>query len=152
MVDDPSHILLLAFLFNGNLVINNRIEELALLINALNNRFGSYTIKFQSASVSITLQDAWLSGFTDAEGCFNISITANSRDILGYIIKMRYLLDKKDRLVLDKICKLFGFGKVTLMSGTNKVYRYTVTGFKPLNEVISYFKLFPLQTNKALSF
>ena len=65
---------------------------------------------------------------------------------------MRYLLDKKDSLVLDKICKLFGFGEVTLMSGTNKVYRYTVTGFKPLNEVISYFKLFPLQNNKALSF
>ena len=152
MVDDPSHILLLAFLFNGNLVIKNRIEQLALWINTLNNRFGLDTIKLKSDPVSITLQDAWLSGFTDAEGCFNISITANSRYTLGYVIKMRYLLDQKDDLVLNKICELFGFGKVTLRSSTKNVYRYTATGFKPLNSVISYFKLFPLQTKKAHSF
>jgi hypothetical protein len=41
---------------------------------------------------------------------------------------------------------------VTLRSGTEDVYRYTATGFKPLNDVIAYFKLFPLQTKKALSF
>jgi hypothetical protein len=65
---------------------------------------------------------------------------------------MRYILDQKDSLILDKVCELFGFGKVTLRSGTENVYRYTVTGFKLLNDVIRYFKLFPLQTKKALSF
>jgi len=152
MVDEPSHILLLAFLFNGNLALDNRIKQLALWVNALNNRFGSDTIKLNNTPVSITLQDAWLSGFTDAEGCFNVSITANTRYTLGYVIKMRYLLDQKDNLILNKICELFGFGKVTLRSGTDNVYRYTATGFKPLNDVISYFKLFPLYTKKAISF
>lgn len=152
MVDEPSHILLLAFLFNGNLALDNRIKQLALWVNALNNRFGSDTIKLNNTPVSITLQDAWLSGFTDAEGCFNVSITANTRYTLGYVIKMRYLLDQKDNLILNKICELFGFGKVTLRSGTDNVYRYTATGFKSLNVVISYFKLFPLYTKKAISF
>ena len=151
-VDDPSHILLLAFLFNGNLAVNNRIEQLALWINALNNRYGSDTIKLNNTPVSITLQDAWLSGFTDAEGCFNVSITANSRYTLGHVIKMRYLLDQKYSLILNKICELFGFGKVTLRSGTDNVYRYTATGFKSLNYVILYFKVFPLHTKKAISF
>ena len=152
MVDDPSHILLLAFLFNGNLACAARIQQLALWVNALNNRFGSETIKLNNTTVLITLQDAWLSGFTDAEGCFNVSITANSRYTLGHVIKMRYLLDQKDNLILNKICELFKFGKVTLRSGTDNVYRYTATGFKPLNDVISYFKLFPLHTKKAISF
>ena len=152
MVDDPSHILLLAFLFNGNLACAARIQQLALWFNALNNRFGSETIKLNNTTVLITLQDAWLSGFTDAEGCFNVSITANSRYTLGHVIKMRYLLDQKDNLILNKICELFKFGKVTLRSGTDNVYRYTATGFKPLNDVISYFKLFPLHTKKAISF
>jgi hypothetical protein len=152
IVDNPSHILLLAFLFNGNLAINNRIEQLALWINALNNRFGSDTIKLNTVPVTITLHDAWLSGFTDAEGCFNVSITANSRYTLSHVIKMRYLLDQKDRLILDKVCGLFGSGKVTLRSGTDNVYRYTATGFKALNDVISYFKLYPLHTKKAISF
>ena len=64
---------------------------------------------------------------------------------------MRYILDQKDSVILNKIYELFGFGKVTLRSGTDNVYRYTVTGFKVLNDVIAYFKLFPLQTKKALS-
>jgi hypothetical protein len=152
MVDNPSHILLLAFLFNGNLAQNHRIKQLALWVNALNNRFGSETIKLNDTPVSITLQDGWLSGFTDAEGCFNVSITENSRYTLGHVIKMRYMVDQKDSAILNKIYEIFGFGKVSLRSGTNNVYRYTATGFKALNDVIAYFKLFPLQTKKALCF
>ena len=152
MVDDPSHILLLAFLFNGNLALNNRIKQLALWVNSLNNRFGSDTINLKNTLVTITLNDAWLSGFTDAEGCFNVSITANSRYISGHVIKMRYILDQKDSIILNKVYELFGFGKVTLRSGTDNVYRYTATGFKPLNNVITYFKLYPLKTKKASSF
>ena len=152
MVDNPSHILLLAFLFNGNLTQNHRIKQLALWINALNNRFGSETLKLKDIPVSITLDDGWLSGFTDAEGCFNVSITANSRYTSGYVIKMRYILDQKDQIILNKICVLFGFGRVSLRSGTNNVYRYTVTGFKKLNNVIAYFEKFPLQTKKTFSF
>ena len=152
IVDKPSHILLLAFLFNGNLVLNHRIKQLTLWINALNNRFGKDTIKLKYTPVLITLQDAWLSGFTDAEGCFNVSITANSRYSLGHVIKMRYILDQKDSIILNKVYELFGFGKVTLRSGTDNVYRYTATGFKPLNNVITYFKLYPLKTKKASSF
>lgn len=152
MVDNPSHILLLAFLFNGNLAKSNRIKQLALWVDALNNRFGSESIKLNNTPITVTLKNAWLSGFTDAEGCFNVSITANSRYILGHVIKMGYILDQKDSVILNKLCELFGFGKVTLKSGTDNVYRYTVTGFKTLNDVITYFELFPLQTKKALSF
>ena len=41
IVDNPSHILLLAFLFNGNLAITHRIGQLALWVQALNNRLPS---------------------------------------------------------------------------------------------------------------
>lgn len=152
IVDDPSHILLLTFLFNGNLAITHRIQQLSLWAQALNNRFGANTILFIDTPVSVTLQDAWLSGFTDAEGCFNVSITSNARYALGRVIKMRYLLDQKNSAILLVIQNIFGFGKVTLRSKTDGVYRYTITGFKSMNDVISYFKLFPLLTKKALSF
>lgn len=67
-------------------------------------------------AVSVTLQDAWLSGFTDAEGCFNVSIASNARYTLGSVIKMRYILDQKDSVILMAIQNLFGFGKVSLRS------------------------------------
>jgi hypothetical protein len=152
IVDNPSHILLLAFLFNGNLALTHRIQQLSLWVQALNNRFGANTILLINTAVSVTLQDAWLSGFTDAEGCFNVSITSNARYALGHVIKMRYLLDQKDSSILLIIRNLFGFGKVTLRSKTGGVYRYTATGFKSMNDVISYYKVFPLLTKKAQSF
>jgi hypothetical protein len=65
---------------------------------------------------------------------------------------MRYLLDQKDSSVLQVVQNIWGFGKVTLRSKTNGVYRYTATGFKRMNDVISYFKVFPLYTKKAQSF
>lgn len=74
----------------------------------------------------------------------NVSITSNHRYALGYVIKLRYLLDQKDEIILNKVFELFGFGMVTLRSGTEDVYRYTATGFKSLNDVVRYFKSFPL--------
>jgi hypothetical protein len=65
---------------------------------------------------------------------------------------MRYLLDQKDKIILDKLQDLLGFGKVTLRSKTDNVYRYTATGFKSMNYIIAYFKAFPLKTKKAKSF
>lgn len=152
IVDNPSHILLLAFLFNGNLVLTRRIQQLSLWVQALNNRFGANTIILINTAVSVTLQDAWLSGFTDAEGCFNVTITSNARYALGHVIRMRYILDQKDSSILQVIRNLFGLGKVTLRSETDGVYRYTITGFKSMDGVVSYFKVFPLLTKKARSF
>jgi hypothetical protein len=65
---------------------------------------------------------------------------------------MRYILDQKDNVILDKIQNLFNLGKVTLRYQTKGVYRYILTGFKPMYDVIYYFKAFPLKTKKAESF
>jgi hypothetical protein len=123
-----------------------------LWVQALNHRFGANTIQVIITAVTVTLQDAWLSGFTDAEGCFNVSVTRNARYALGNVVKMRYILDQKDSTILLTIQNLFGFGKVTLRTKTDGVYRYTATGFKSMSDVISYFKAFPLYTKKAQSF
>lgn len=159
IVDDPSQILLLAFLFNGNLAIKHRIQQLSLWVNVLNKKFeatgvppAENKIIFIDKAVNITLQDAWLSGFTDAEGCFNVSITSNTRYALGHVIKMRFLLDQKDEVILNTIKDLFGFGIVTLRSETKDVYRYTATGFQNMNEIILYFNKFNLLTKKDISY
>jgi hypothetical protein len=62
------------------------------------------------------------------------------------------MLDQKDIDILNKVCEILGFGKVSLRSSTENVYRFTATGFKVLNNVIAYFNLFPLKTKKDLSF
>jgi len=65
---------------------------------------------------------------------------------------MRYLLDQKDEKILLVIHNLFGHGKVTLRPKTNGIYRYTVTGFKSMSGIITYFREYPLLTKKESSF
>lgn len=55
-VDKLSHILLLALLFNGNLAMTHRINQLSLWIPVLNLKFK--TISIHSKPVKITLEDA----------------------------------------------------------------------------------------------
>lgn len=153
IVDDASHILLLAFLFNGNLAISDTINQLSLWIIALNKRFGSDTILFIKHAVCITLRDGWISGFTDAEGCFSVSVAGyiSYGYTFGRKIKMRFLLDHKNKAILIIIRDLFRSGKVTIRSGTKQVYRCTVTDFNSISRIISYFKEFPLYSKKLES-
>jgi len=62
---------------------------------------------------------------------------------------MRYLLEQTDNIILLKIKDLFGFGKVTLRSQTENVYRYTTTGFNSMSNVLTYFKLFTLKKKNS---
>lgn len=151
IISNPNDIYLLTLLFNGNLVINHRINQLNNWINILNNYY-KYNLIFINKSNSITLNDAWISGFTDAEGCFNTTITKNKRYSLGYIIKLRFILDQKDKNVLNSIQLLFNTGKVILRNNSINNYRYTITGFYALLKIYNYINRYPLKTNKQISF
>lgn len=63
---------------------------------------------------------------------------------------MRYILDQKDDYILQIIQDLFGFGKITFRSETNRVYQYIAKKFESINDVIFYFKVFLLLTKNAL--
>lgn len=154
IVEDLRNVLILAHLFNGNLVIPHRITQLGSWITLLNKSAKlalAVPITLITQSVTFTLGDAWLSGFTDAEGCFNVSVTANSRYALGFVVRFRFILDQKSQLTLDWVYSLFNCGKVTLRTDTEGVYRYTVTGFSNMSIIRPYFVQFPLQTKKAQS-
>ncbi len=171
IISNPSEILILTYLFNGNLVLDNRIKQLSSWINYYNNYSNnkykflnkSYisnniseqyleNIKLININNIITLNDSWISGFTDAEGCFNVTITHNKRYKLNKVIRLRYILDQKDEIILNKIKLLFNIGKVTYRSKTNNVYRYTVTGFNSMFIIKEYFDRYPLKTKKLISY
>jgi hypothetical protein len=168
IVQDIKHIFILCTLFNGNLVLPHRVSQLTKWIEVLNNKlilgqakpdtdssiYNVYSIlPFITTPIKPTLQDAWISGFTDAEGCFNVNITKRTETISGYRVQLRFLLDQNNGYdVLIHIRDLFGFGKVTLRRETINVYRYTINSFLGLGEVVNYFTIFPLKTKKEISF
>lgn len=90
-----------------------------------------------------TLRDAWLAGFTDAEGCFNATMTQ------GYSIRLRFILDQRNAQdLLVHISILFGGGTVGPRSSNASHWRYTCGKLITLEAVLAYFVLFPLKTKR----
>jgi hypothetical protein len=152
IVSDPQSIQLLVYIFNGNLVLPHRQKQLGEWIKALNCE-GYLDLALNPTLMKPNLQDAWLSGLTDAEGCFNIAIQKRPNTVTGYRVSLRFLLDQKNaESTLLYIQDLFKFGQVFVRKETNFVYRYHNNTFKGLLPVRDYFLAFPLKTKKADSF
>lgn len=159
IISDKVNIFILAHLFNGNLVLFHRQNQLISWIKVQNsyknnvNMSPLINLSLTYNCILPTLQDPWLSGFTDAEGCFNINITSRKDTITGFRVTPRFQLDQKNAMViLQHIRDIFGFGRVYLRSGTKEVYRYSVNSFKGLNPITGYFNSYPLKTKKKDSF
>uniref|UniRef100_UPI0023F3BB6D LAGLIDADG homing endonuclease n=1 Tax=Cyathus striatus TaxID=68777 RepID=UPI0023F3BB6D len=165
IVSEPQSILLLIYIFNGNLVLPYRQKQLGNWIYAINCFNYSNSLSFKSwdkkelilelnpTLIKPNIKDAWLSGFTDAEGCFNVKIDPRPNTITGYRVFLRFLLDQKNaESTLLIVRDLFKFGQVSVRGNTNGVYRYHNNTFKGLIPVRNYFLAFPLKTKKAESF
>lgn len=153
IVEDKTSVLFLIFLFNGNLVLQHRQSQLLHWINVFNTSANLARLELITTLVVPTLFDAWLSGFTDAEGCFNVKIEKRANTVTGNRVILRFLLDQKNaKLVLLHIRDLFGYGQVSLRSKTGSVFRYHNNSFKGLITVRDYFLAFPLKSKKGESF
>jgi hypothetical protein len=149
VVGDKKNIALLYDLFNGNLVLPHRQSQLTFWSTILSLNIVSPILPL----ILPSLNDAWLSGFTDAEGCFNAIVSPRSNSVTGFRVILRFLLDQKNaEPTLLYIRNLFSFGSVALRGTTNGVYRYTCGSYIGLVSVRDYFLSFPLKTKKSLSF
>lgn len=127
----------------------------------MNNKtpIASYTGPFIEINVPkfnpITVTDitpGWLTGFTDAEGCFYIHIRDN-RNKTGYWVTAAFSLvqHSRDLLLFQIIQEYLGYGN--LIDSTENVVRLTVEKFQLISEqVIPFYVNNPLQSSKLMNF
>jgi hypothetical protein len=102
------------------------------------------------------LNALWITGFTDGEGCFHISINKLPKMSLGWQVlpEFRIVQHEKDESVLYEIKNYFGFGDVkvnrTDHHGTRKEFR--VRGLENLNKITKFFEENKLKTSKKNDF
>lgn len=175
IVSENQGIFLLYLLLNGNLVLQARVNQLKKWNIALNNasRF-NYSLfttnKIPELIYSYkepSLDDAWLSGFTDAEGCFSVKIGNEKK---AFYIQLLFILDQKNaEIVLNKIALLFNTVTKAKLKTINKCIKiknlinYTNSMFRlsiscndrkktTISIICNYFNKYPLKTSKKKSF
>ena len=98
----------------------------------------------------ITLDDYWLAGFTQADGCFHISLAKSKTHTTGYSVRLEFSIKQIDqvplKLLIDKI-KL-----ENLSQYNNKIYSYKSTGYKTAYLLINYFDSFNLFSQKYVDY
>lgn len=154
-VTDAESIDRLIHLFNGNLVLNKSRERFHLWLQARNEIRLSPTARIRAEKIEERktvldidfLSCGWLSGFTDAEGCFNFKTPLN-KDSDSFNVVCRFVLVQKgEHKVLEKIKECIGFGSTQYYEST-EVSRYFLTKLEYLDILMKYFKKFPLRTKK----
>ena len=106
------------------------------------------TINYGSKNSSDLIIDPYfLTGFSDAESSFVLSITKSNNVKSGWVIKPRFQihLHKKDLFVLEAIKNFLGVGKI-YFSGDSVEYR--VFSIKELKVVLNHFGKFTLISHK----
>lgn len=97
------------------------------------------------------LENAWLSGFIDAEGCFYIRLLKRKTYDVGYQIRLIFILDQKfdenERnifLLLNKVLP----GRVELRKNNN--FRFIIENINILEILIKYLNRYPLKSHKKM--
>ena len=147
-VRDKKNIYKLILIFNGNIITKYKLNQFNLWVNAFNKRYKTniLCIKYK---YELTLNNAWLSGFTDAEGCFTCS-TSVSKLTGQYITTVRYIISQKDDIEFSKDLANKINGYITHVKSYNGYN--TVVNFSKLNKILLYLKKYPLKTKKLLSY
>lgn len=107
-------------------------------------------IRYMSTLVpqKCAINPGFLTGFIDAEGCFIIGISKDSKRTNGWIVALEFTvsLHEKEQVLLDDIRSFFQVG--TIKKGGNHLIKYQVRSITDLAIVIAHFDKYPLITKK----
>jgi hypothetical protein len=143
-------------ILNGNVVLPSRQKQLMKMIEAFNikaikniKKKNIKVIKYVSSNILPTQEDAWLCGFTDAEGCFTVSFLGRTSTY-----RIRYLISQKgiqNLSILSSLILLFKTGSLEPHLKEQN-YTFVINGYKNCFEVFNYFERFQLKTKKYTSY
>lgn len=146
-VRDKNNILKLINIFNGNIITKYINNQFMLWLEGFNKKYND-NVKFIEPKFKVNLNNAWLSGFTDAEGCFTSSVLTSKEGRTTVIV--RYVVSQKDDKEFSQDLANLINGYVTHIKSYNGYN--TVVNFSKLNIILNYLNTYPLKTKKLISY
>lgn len=132
-------------LINGKLVSTPKYNQL------IKHDYASdYNINILPPLNKITFDNYWLSGFTQADGCFHISVVKSKTHKTGYSVRLEFSLKQNDEIPLKLLFDLIQMGNLSQYS--SGIWCYKSTGFRTAWRLIDYFDNFNVFADKYTNF
>lgn len=143
-VSDINNIIKLIYIFNGNLQLNKTNIRFKKWFE--NKNYNHISIKLSNKNI-ISLNNAWLSGFIDAEGCFYCLLINNKR------IKLRFIIDQKNEsMILQNIINIFEFKDKKIYNRNEIEGMQRIEFFSKFDILFEYLDKYSLNSRKIISY
>nr|YP_010963371.1 NADH dehydrogenase subunit 2 [Harringtonia lauricola]WNK75960.1 NADH dehydrogenase subunit 2 [Harringtonia lauricola] len=138
----------------GKRVLLGKFSQKGLNLFTLNLPNPSLISSFRlySSLPDSSLNPWFITGFSDAEVCFTLSVSKRKENKIGWRIfyTFQITLHDKYRNMLELIQNYFGVGSIT-KHRTNSVH-FRVESLEDLNKILDHFNKYPLMTKKWADF
>ena len=132
-------------LVNGKFVSNYKYNQL------LKHNYGiEHNCNILPPLNKICLDNYWLAGFTQAGGCFQISVVKSKTHKTGFNVRLEYSLKQNDVIPLKLLYDIVKMGN--LFQYSTGIWCYKSTGFKTAELFINYFDKHNLFSGKYVDF
>jgi hypothetical protein len=100
-----------------------------------------------------SLNNWWVTGFVDGEGCFNVSFTKRAKMKFGYEVRLSFSVSQHKRSLqaLEMLKCFFKVGGIRFSIKDN-CYKYEVRDIVELDVIIKHFRSYALLTAKKTDF
>ena len=139
-------------IFNGNLVLKKTQERFIKYLEMYNrNSFKEKQIPLNTNNPLPTLEDAWFSGFIDAEGSFSGTFRRDKSSGEYVRAEIRFsIVQKGENEIFQHLKAIFG-GSVQYKKTTD-ISRLMLSSVKDRNRIIGYLSKYPLHSDKTVPF
>lgn len=133
------------FLINGKLVSKPKYEQLI-----KHNYDIDYNYTIIPPLNTLTLDNHWLAGFTQADGCFHISVVKSNTHKTGFSVRLEYSIKQNDSVPLNLLYNRLEMGNLSQYS--TGIWCYKSTGFITAEKLINYFDVFNVFAGKYINY
>jgi hypothetical protein len=132
-------------LINGKLVSNFKYDQLI-----KHNYSKLFNIDLLPPVKKVTLDNFWLAGFTQADGCFHISVVKSKSHKTGSSVRLEYYLKQNDNIPLKLLFKILNMGNLSQYS--SGIWCYKSTGYLTSYHLINYFDKYNVFYGKYIQY
>ena len=102
---------------------------------------------------NLALNNFWFCSFIEADGCFNITIRKCNTSTTKTRVDLRLTIAQKDKYLLKRIQQKFITAQIYESKNIkNPHFRITISGYRRVPTILSYFDKYTLQTRKYVHY